>query len=172
MVPLVHNEIICYLFPYNGLQYIYVSCISWYWGWFFNWYSGGWSPNWVHSALRPTIGLSCQSLVIMMMEKLVEWWLTGKTEVLRENLPQCHFVHHKRHMLPGREPGQPRWKPETNRVSYATAMVVTVSRNLLVCLKLINFGNNMLNFRFALQWSLKVTAYYCWCSFPKKSRIF
>jgi hypothetical protein len=24
--------------------------------------------------------------------------LTGKTEVLRENLPQCHFVYHKSHM--------------------------------------------------------------------------
>jgi hypothetical protein len=26
-------------------------------------------------------------------EKLVEWWLTGDTEVLGENLPQCRFVH-------------------------------------------------------------------------------
>jgi hypothetical protein len=41
------------------------------------------------------------------MEKLVEW-LAGETEVLGENLPQCRFVHHKPHMLPGREPG-PRW---------------------------------------------------------------
>jgi hypothetical protein len=36
-----------------------------------------------------------------MMEKLVEL-LAGETEVLGENLPQCRFVHHKRHMLPGR----------------------------------------------------------------------
>jgi hypothetical protein len=65
--------------------------------------------NWVHSALRPPIGLLSQPRVIMMMEKLVEW-LAGETEVLEENLPQCRFVHHKLHMLPGREPGPPRWK--------------------------------------------------------------
>jgi hypothetical protein len=45
----------------------------------------------------------------MMMEKSVEL-LAGKTEVLGENLPQCRFVHHKLHMLPGREPGPPRWE--------------------------------------------------------------
>jgi hypothetical protein len=45
----------------------------------------------------------------MMMEKLVEL-LAGETEVLRENPPQCHFVHHKAHMLPGREPELPRWE--------------------------------------------------------------
>jgi hypothetical protein len=43
----------------------------------------------------------------MMMEKLVER-LAGETEVLEDNLPQCRFVHHKPHMLPGREPGPSR----------------------------------------------------------------
>jgi hypothetical protein len=33
------------------------------------------------------------------MEKLVDWWSAGETEVLGENLPQYHFVHHKPHML-------------------------------------------------------------------------
>jgi hypothetical protein len=56
-----------------------------------------------------TNGLLCQPRVIMMMEKLVEW-LAGETEVPGENLPQCRFVHHKPHMLPGREPGPPRWE--------------------------------------------------------------
>jgi hypothetical protein len=56
-----------------------------------------------------TNGLLCQPRVIMMMEKLGEW-LAEETEVLGENLLQSLFVHHKPHMLPGREPGQPRWE--------------------------------------------------------------
>jgi hypothetical protein len=56
-----------------------------------------------------TNDLLCQPRVIMMMQKLVEW-LARKTEVLGENLPQCRFVHHKSHMLLGRELGAPRWE--------------------------------------------------------------
>jgi hypothetical protein len=67
----------------------------------------GVESKWVHSALRPLIGLFCQTQVIIMMEKLVEW-LARETEVLGENQPQCRFVHHKPHMLPVREPGPPR----------------------------------------------------------------
>jgi hypothetical protein len=63
----------------------------------------------VHSTLRPLNGLLWQPRVIMIMEKSVEW-LAGEPEVLGENLPQCRFVHHKPHMLPGREPGPPRWE--------------------------------------------------------------
>jgi hypothetical protein len=45
----------------------------------------------------------------MMMENLVEL-LAGETEILAENLPQCCFVHHKTHMLPGRDRGPQRWE--------------------------------------------------------------
>jgi hypothetical protein len=52
----------------------------------------------------------------MSVEQSVERELAGETEVLRENLPQCQFVHHK-WFDPGRRGG----KPATNRLSYGTA---------------------------------------------------
>jgi hypothetical protein len=37
-------------------------------------------------------------IIIMIVEQLVECELAGETEVLGENLSQCHTVHHKSHM--------------------------------------------------------------------------
>jgi hypothetical protein len=53
----------------------------------------------------------------------INWWNDDcrVTEVLGENLPQCRSVHHKHRMLPGREPGPPRWETMTNRLNYGTA---------------------------------------------------
>jgi hypothetical protein len=48
---------------------------------------------------------------MVSVEQSVKWELAGEIEVLGENLPQCHFVHHEFHMiLPGLEPGPPRWE--------------------------------------------------------------
>jgi hypothetical protein len=43
---------------------------------------------------------------MVIVEQLVESKIAEKTEVLGENLPQHHFVHHKSHMTrPGLKPG-------------------------------------------------------------------
>jgi hypothetical protein len=49
--------------------------------------------------------------MMVNVEQSVEWELAGEIEVLGENLPQCHFVHHKSHMTWRElEPGPPRWE--------------------------------------------------------------
>jgi hypothetical protein len=46
--------------------------------------------------------------MIMNVEQSVKWELAGETEVLGENLPQCHFANHKSYKIwPGLEPWPP-----------------------------------------------------------------
>jgi hypothetical protein len=59
---------------------------------------------------------------MMSVEQSVEWELAWETEVLGENLPQWHFVHHKFHMKwLGSNLGRRGGKPATNRLSYGAA---------------------------------------------------
>jgi hypothetical protein len=51
--------------------------------------------------------------MMMNVEQLAELKLSGKTEEPGEELPQCHFVHHKSHITwHCHEPRKPRWKAD------------------------------------------------------------
>jgi hypothetical protein len=89
---------------------------------------------------------------LMNMEQLAEWEFTRETEVLEENLPQCHFIHHKSYMAsPGIEPEQPLCRRPT---ACATSRPETVIEFSLVNI-LTNF-NKPGDDRNPLRWSMYV----------------
>jgi hypothetical protein len=50
--------------------------------------------------------------MMVIVEKLAEWFLAGKTEIQGVNVLQCQFVYRKSHVTrPGLEPGPPLWEP-------------------------------------------------------------
>jgi hypothetical protein len=56
--------------------------------------------------------------------------LKAENRIIREkNLSQCHFVHHISYIdRPGIEPGPPRYRPATNRLSHGTAQSITLMK--------------------------------------------
>jgi hypothetical protein len=69
----------------------------------------------------------CQPRVIvkMIVEKQMEYRLAGETEVLGENLPQCHFRPSQNPTWPdpGLNPARSFGKPATNHLSYGAALL-------------------------------------------------
>jgi hypothetical protein len=67
--------------------------------------------------------------VKMIVEKQMECRLAGETEVLGENLPQCHFCPSQNPTLPdpGLNPGCRGGKPATNHLSYGVAHLGSVT---------------------------------------------
>jgi hypothetical protein len=86
---------------------VYILIVTYYANYkILNWYIGGWSP------IGSTRHCGHQWLIVPtpgVYDGEIDG-LAGVTEVLKENLPQCRFIHHKPHMLPGCEPEPRRWE--------------------------------------------------------------
>jgi hypothetical protein len=83
----------------------------------------------------------------MSVEQSVEW-LAREAEVLRENLSQSLFVHHKHKLSdPGSKPDHRSKKPETNRLSNGTAGEDTLKKDVQIFLLI----GSLMNINYPLQ---------------------
>jgi hypothetical protein len=65
----------------------------------------------IGTAATPDLLWQPRVIAKMIVEKLMECRLEGETEVLGENLPQRHFIHHKSHLTrPAFELCPQRWE--------------------------------------------------------------
>jgi hypothetical protein len=63
---------------------------------------------------------------MIIVEQSVQRELTGETEILGQNLPQCLFDHHKSYTTwPELEPRPLFWKAGDNSLSYGTPQNLT-----------------------------------------------
>jgi hypothetical protein len=75
----------------------------------------------------------------MIVEQSVEWELAGETELLGENMPQCHFVHHKPTWLDlGSNPDQLRWEDSWLGAETRGTLLSLVGSSLYVFLNKLN----------------------------------
>jgi hypothetical protein len=106
--------------------------------------------------------------------------LAGETEVLGENMPQCHFVHHTSHMTwSGFEPGSPelwhyliwtlqnRIVPSFHRFSRNLSPFVLYFKMLSRIMS--EFNRSTCYFQFLLHCSLNFVIGWIWSSLTNSS---
>jgi hypothetical protein len=78
----------------------------------------------------PIVPASGDSEDDLIVEKQMECRLAGEAEVLRENLPQCHFCPSQNPTWPDPVliPGRCGGKPATNNLSYGAAFHIDMKR--------------------------------------------